>query len=203
MFVWVAWNPWPWIPNCSCSFGPIEYRGALVASYLQQFLERMLNPLTYLPNQGALLDFLATTEVRHQMCAVSPSSYHGITLFTFSYFSKSILVEAVHARICWFHHTFCQLKRWVKLYFVMLPERVMSGSGLFAQNSRLMSNWCVSTFVVWSAPRRHSNLFSKSLKRVELGTWNLIGLTLCPLYWTTLRCYLGSTWQCRCCRFIY
>uniref|UniRef100_UPI00358E32FE thioredoxin domain-containing protein 11 isoform X2 n=1 Tax=Myxine glutinosa TaxID=7769 RepID=UPI00358E32FE len=43
-------------------FGPIEYRGALVASYLQQFLERMLSPLTYLPNQGEILDFLATTE---------------------------------------------------------------------------------------------------------------------------------------------
>uniref|UniRef100_A0A8C4QDZ5 Thioredoxin domain containing 11 n=1 Tax=Eptatretus burgeri TaxID=7764 RepID=A0A8C4QDZ5_EPTBU len=58
----MSFSFFPAIQTHHRAFGPIEYRGALVASYLQQFLERMLNPLTYLPNQGALLDFLATTE---------------------------------------------------------------------------------------------------------------------------------------------
>uniref|UniRef100_A0AAR2K2F3 Thioredoxin domain-containing protein n=1 Tax=Pygocentrus nattereri TaxID=42514 RepID=A0AAR2K2F3_PYGNA len=43
-------------------FGPIEYKGPLVAEYLESFIRRVSTPLTYLPTRTALNTFLSHHE---------------------------------------------------------------------------------------------------------------------------------------------
>ncbi|KAJ3615289.1 hypothetical protein NHX12_018857 [Muraenolepis orangiensis] len=43
-------------------FGPIDYRGPLIAAYVESFVRRVLTPLTYLPSRALLKDFLSYHE---------------------------------------------------------------------------------------------------------------------------------------------
>ncbi|XP_012987795.2 thioredoxin domain-containing protein 11 [Esox lucius] len=43
-------------------FGPIEYKGPFVASYVESFILRVITPLTYLPSRAMLQDFLSYHE---------------------------------------------------------------------------------------------------------------------------------------------
>ncbi|KAG9349848.1 hypothetical protein JZ751_026201 [Albula glossodonta] len=43
-------------------FGPIDYKGPLTAAYLERFIHRVITPLTYLPSQATLQDFLSYHE---------------------------------------------------------------------------------------------------------------------------------------------
>ncbi|XP_064815101.1 LOW QUALITY PROTEIN: thioredoxin domain-containing protein 11-like [Oncorhynchus masou masou] len=43
-------------------FGPIEYKGPLLASYVERFILRVITPLTYLPSRATLQDFLSYHE---------------------------------------------------------------------------------------------------------------------------------------------
>ncbi|KAM4603257.1 thioredoxin domain-containing protein 11 [Polymixia lowei] len=45
-------------------FGPIDYKGPLVAAYVESFVLRVLTPLTYLPSRATLQDFLSYHEPR-------------------------------------------------------------------------------------------------------------------------------------------
>uniref|UniRef100_A0A3B4AB75 Uncharacterized protein n=1 Tax=Periophthalmus magnuspinnatus TaxID=409849 RepID=A0A3B4AB75_9GOBI len=45
-------------------FGPIEYKGPFVAPYVESFVLRVLTPLTYLPSEAVLRDFLSYHEPR-------------------------------------------------------------------------------------------------------------------------------------------
>ncbi|XP_037546303.1 thioredoxin domain-containing protein 11 [Nematolebias whitei] len=45
-------------------FGPIEYKGPLVASYIESFILRVITPLTYLPSRAHLDEFLSCHEPR-------------------------------------------------------------------------------------------------------------------------------------------
>lgn len=47
----------------SCRFGPIEYKGPVVAPYVESFILRVITPLTYLPSRATLKDFLSRHEV--------------------------------------------------------------------------------------------------------------------------------------------
>lgn len=46
-----------------CRFGPIEYKGPVVAPYVESFILRVMTPLTYLPSRATLKDFLSCHEV--------------------------------------------------------------------------------------------------------------------------------------------
>lgn len=48
---------------CVCRFGPIEYKGPLVSPYLENFILRVITPLTYLSSTATLKDFLSYHEV--------------------------------------------------------------------------------------------------------------------------------------------
>ncbi|XP_036798060.1 thioredoxin domain-containing protein 11 isoform X2 [Oncorhynchus mykiss] len=43
-------------------FGPIEYKGPFLASYVERFILRVITPLTYLPSRATLQDFLSYHE---------------------------------------------------------------------------------------------------------------------------------------------
>uniref|UniRef100_A0A673ZZ51 Thioredoxin domain containing 11 n=1 Tax=Salmo trutta TaxID=8032 RepID=A0A673ZZ51_SALTR len=43
-------------------FGPIEYKGPFMASYVERFILRVITPLTYLPSRATLQDFLSFHE---------------------------------------------------------------------------------------------------------------------------------------------
>uniref|UniRef100_A0A8C4IBW0 Thioredoxin domain-containing protein n=1 Tax=Dicentrarchus labrax TaxID=13489 RepID=A0A8C4IBW0_DICLA len=45
-------------------FGPIEYKGPLVAAYVESFILRVITPLTYLPSRATLEEFLSCHEPR-------------------------------------------------------------------------------------------------------------------------------------------
>lgn len=45
-------------------FGPIEYKGPFVAPYVESFILKVITPLTYLPSQSKLQDFLSYHEPR-------------------------------------------------------------------------------------------------------------------------------------------
>uniref|UniRef100_A0A3P8X0R5 Thioredoxin domain containing 11 n=1 Tax=Cynoglossus semilaevis TaxID=244447 RepID=A0A3P8X0R5_CYNSE len=45
-------------------FGPIEYKGPVVAPYVESFLLRVITPLTYLPSRATLKEFLSYHEPR-------------------------------------------------------------------------------------------------------------------------------------------
>ncbi|XP_017282144.1 thioredoxin domain-containing protein 11 [Kryptolebias marmoratus] len=45
-------------------FGPIEYKGPFVASYVESFILRVITPLTYLPSREDLEEFLSCHEPR-------------------------------------------------------------------------------------------------------------------------------------------
>ncbi|KAM8841991.1 thioredoxin domain-containing protein 11 [Synchiropus picturatus] len=45
-------------------FGPIEYRGPILAPYLESFVLRVVTPLTYLPSRAKLEEFLSCHEPR-------------------------------------------------------------------------------------------------------------------------------------------
>uniref|UniRef100_G3Q7H7 Thioredoxin domain-containing protein n=1 Tax=Gasterosteus aculeatus TaxID=69293 RepID=G3Q7H7_GASAC len=45
-------------------FGPIEYKGPLVAPYVESFVLRVITPLTYLPSRASLEEFLSCHEPR-------------------------------------------------------------------------------------------------------------------------------------------
>lgn len=45
-------------------FGPIEYKGPLVAPYVESFILRVITPLTYLPSRATLEEFLSYHEPR-------------------------------------------------------------------------------------------------------------------------------------------
>ncbi|KAM9792490.1 thioredoxin domain-containing protein 11 [Neosynchiropus ocellatus] len=45
-------------------FGPIEYRGPILASYVESFVLRVVTPLTYLPSRARLEEFLSCHEPR-------------------------------------------------------------------------------------------------------------------------------------------
>ncbi|XP_059190918.1 thioredoxin domain-containing protein 11 [Centropristis striata] len=45
-------------------FGPIEYKGPFVASYVENFILRVITPLTYLPSRATLKEFLSYHEPR-------------------------------------------------------------------------------------------------------------------------------------------
>ncbi|XP_049576828.1 thioredoxin domain-containing protein 11 isoform X2 [Syngnathus scovelli] len=45
-------------------FGPIEYKGPFVAAYVENFILKVITPLTYLPSRDALQDFLSCHEPR-------------------------------------------------------------------------------------------------------------------------------------------
>ncbi|XP_061129632.1 thioredoxin domain-containing protein 11 isoform X1 [Syngnathus typhle] len=45
-------------------FGPIEYKGPFVAAYVENFILKVITPLTYLPSRNALQDFLSCHEPR-------------------------------------------------------------------------------------------------------------------------------------------
>ncbi|XP_068607178.1 thioredoxin domain-containing protein 11 [Brachionichthys hirsutus] len=46
------------------SFGPIEYKGPLVAPYVEGFILRVVTPLSYLPSRSSLKEFLSDHEPR-------------------------------------------------------------------------------------------------------------------------------------------
>lgn len=46
-----------------CRFGPIEYKGPFVAQYVENFILRVITPLTYLPSRATLQEFLSYHEV--------------------------------------------------------------------------------------------------------------------------------------------
>ncbi|XP_030635779.1 thioredoxin domain-containing protein 11 isoform X2 [Chanos chanos] len=43
-------------------FGPIDYKGPFHAAYVEKFIQRVISPLTYLPTQSTLRDFLSHHE---------------------------------------------------------------------------------------------------------------------------------------------
>ncbi|KAL4624450.1 thioredoxin domain-containing protein 11-like [Arapaima gigas] len=43
-------------------FGPIEYRGPVAAAYVEKFIQRVISPVTYLPTQAMLQEFLSYHE---------------------------------------------------------------------------------------------------------------------------------------------
>uniref|UniRef100_A0A8C9RHI5 Thioredoxin domain containing 11 n=1 Tax=Scleropages formosus TaxID=113540 RepID=A0A8C9RHI5_SCLFO len=43
-------------------FGPIEYKGPFAAAYVEKFIQRVITPVTYLPTQVMLQDFLSYHE---------------------------------------------------------------------------------------------------------------------------------------------
>lgn len=45
-------------------FGPIEYKGPFVAQYVENFILRVITPLTYLPSRATLQEFLSYHEPR-------------------------------------------------------------------------------------------------------------------------------------------
>ncbi|KAA8595286.1 hypothetical protein FQN60_012421 [Etheostoma spectabile] len=45
-------------------FGPIEYKGPIVAPYIESFILRVITPLTYLPSRATLKEFLSYHEPR-------------------------------------------------------------------------------------------------------------------------------------------
>ncbi|MEE6498369.1 hypothetical protein FKM82_003053 [Ascaphus truei] len=45
-----------------CSFGPIEYKGPMVADYIETFVRRVMTPLLYIPSRARLRDFLSDYE---------------------------------------------------------------------------------------------------------------------------------------------
>ncbi|KAM6941092.1 thioredoxin domain-containing protein 11 [Lycodopsis pacificus] len=45
-------------------FGPIEYKGPVVAPYVESFILRVITPLTYLPSRATLEEFLSCHEPR-------------------------------------------------------------------------------------------------------------------------------------------
>ncbi|XP_069503894.1 thioredoxin domain-containing protein 11 [Ambystoma mexicanum] len=44
------------------SFGPIEYKGPMVAAYIEKFVRRVMMPLLYIPSRTRLLDFISHYE---------------------------------------------------------------------------------------------------------------------------------------------
>ncbi|KAM4697784.1 thioredoxin domain-containing protein 11 [Rhinophrynus dorsalis] len=44
------------------SFGPIEYKGPMTASYIEKFVRRVMSPLLYIPSLAGLQDFLSNYE---------------------------------------------------------------------------------------------------------------------------------------------